>query len=596
VNLGALLKSKPATPQPRAAFHALLDKRTPQLAKLVQGWLTREGTRIAAEVLKLYTVGKADLGVLLSKATKPKQSTADIAAQLDLSSWTDLAGIVTDDTEQVFRDAYEEGLNVYGITDLASTDQMDEEAHKWALERAAEIVGKKIDEDGNVVDNPAAEWSITESTRDTLRGIITQAVEDGASPAKLKQAIEDSTAFSDTRASTIARTELASAYIQGNKAGWEGAGVASKQSIVGSEHDRDDECDEAADDGAIPMDELFSNGMDAPPYHPNCICDLLPVLDDAEKMLKGDVPGHEFHGNQWTGEAGKALDHVTLYHGTSASNVKSILKTGISAQDKKNYGAEMYGTDRETSVYVTGSENSAFEYGENSAANNGESDFTVIELEIPSYIASGYKTDELADDNSSKRATHIDPKWIKRYTTFKPVNTSGHSTKLMETVVEVKKSITTTSLSKLITDDQADQAAPHLASPSQLSAGNYKKGHMNINGLDISIENPAGSHRRPEWPPLKHHYGYIKGTVGNDGDQVDVFVKAGISEDYDGHVYVVNQKKADGTFDEHKVMLGWDDPHHAEQAYLENYTPGWDRIMSINKYTFPEFKQWINNF
>ena len=63
------------------------------------------------------------------------------------------------------------------------------------------------------------------------------------------------------------------------------------------------------------------------------------------------------------------------------------------------------------------------------------------------------------------------------------------------------------------TSQRNDLAAPTEA---QIEAGNYKKGHVRINGLDISIENPAGSKRRPEWPALQNHYGYIKGTIGKD--------------------------------------------------------------------------------
>ena len=45
---------------------------------------------------------------------------------------------------------------------------------------------------------------------------------------------------------------------------------------------------------------------------------------------------------------------------------------------------------------------------------------------------------------------------------------------------------------------------------AQQDEGNYKKGHPVIGGHAISIENPAGSKRRPEWPALKDHYGYIR--------------------------------------------------------------------------------------
>lgn len=145
---------------------------------------------------------------------------------------------------------------------------------------------------------------------------------------------------------------------------------------------------------------------------------------------------------------------------------------------------------------------------------------------------------------------------------------------------------------KLLTDDQASD---HNKQPSQaqIDAGNYKKGHLDINGLKISIENSAGTKRKPEWPTLQHHYGYILGTVGADGDHVDCFVHTQISKHYDGNVYVINQNKADGSFDEHKCMIGWSTESEAKAAYLENYTSGWDRIDSIKEFTFSDFEKWV---
>jgi N12 class adenine-specific DNA methylase/predicted RNA methylase len=124
-------------------------------------------------------------------------------------------------------------------------------------------------------------------------------------------------------------------------------------------------------------------------------------------------------------------------------------------------------------------------------------------------------------------------------------------------------------------------------------AGNYEKGHYRIAGLDISIENPQGSKRRPEWPALKSHYGYIRGTIGRDKDHVDVFVKPGTTEDWDGMVYVIDQEKSDGSFDEHKVMLGWDSMEAANDAYLENFTKGWDRIDATTAMALQDFKAWV---
>ncbi|MGE0383403.1 MAG: PLxRFG domain-containing protein [Gammaproteobacteria bacterium] len=128
---------------------------------------------------------------------------------------------------------------------------------------------------------------------------------------------------------------------------------------------------------------------------------------------------------------------------------------------------------------------------------------------------------------------------------------------------------------------------------AQKEAGNYKKAHVRIAGMDVSIENPAGSHRRPEWPEMKAHYGYVRGTVGHDKDHLDVFVKPGTVEDYVGPVFVVNQAKEDGIgFDEHKVMIGYPDEAAARAAYLENYTPGWKGLKSVVPMDMDQFKAW----
>ena len=153
-------------------------------------------------------------------------------------------------------------------------------------------------------------------------------------------------------------------------------------------------------------------------------------------------------------------------------------------------------------------------------------------------------------------------------------------------------------LAKSTIDDGAHVACTSpmnlLAGPTtpQQDAGNYKMGHVVIAGLQISIENPIGSRRKPKWPVLRAHYGYIRRTVGADGDQLDVFVREYIKPDYDGMVWVVYQVKEDGSFDEHKVMLGWPSEPQAREAYLMNYAPGW-KCGEIRGFTLDEFKVWM---
>lgn len=143
-----------------------------------------------------------------------------------------------------------------------------------------------------------------------------------------------------------------------------------------------------------------------------------------------------------------------------------------------------------------------------------------------------------------------------------------------------------------------------LPEPSngQAIAGNYKLGHDNktFPGLDLSIENPAGSVRKdknndpPKWQTeMVHHYGYIRGSVGADKDHVDVFVKPGTAAGYTGPVFVVDQRHRDGRFDEHKVMLGFDNEEEARAAYLSNYDEGWTGLKAITAMPYDEFRAWV---
>lgn len=138
---------------------------------------------------------------------------------------------------------------------------------------------------------------------------------------------------------------------------------------------------------------------------------------------------------------------------------------------------------------------------------------------------------------------------------------------------------------------------------AQQEAGNYKKGHVNYQGLDISIENPAGSSRKGideygnNWETeLTHHYGYIKGTTGKDGDHVDVFIPPDVDPKSD-KVFVVDQKDSiTNSFDEHKVMLGFDSKEKAREGYLDNYDDsGKDRIMNITEMSVGDFKDWLKD-
>ncbi len=141
--------------------------------------------------------------------------------------------------------------------------------------------------------------------------------------------------------------------------------------------------------------------------------------------------------------------------------------------------------------------------------------------------------------------------------------------------------------------------------PAQAEAGNYKKGHITIGEFDITIENPAGSVRKgidadgKEWSTtMANTYGYIKGTEGVDGDHIDVFLHENMDMWNGRKVYVVDQTNTDGSFDEHKVMLGFNNKDEAMSAYLANYDATWGQThpgLRISETNIEDFNKWVQS-
>ena len=153
-----------------------------------------------------------------------------------------------------------------------------------------------------------------------------------------------------------------------------------------------------------------------------------------------------------------------------------------------------------------------------------------------------------------------------------------------------------------LADDIAKEAdkAEEPKSKEQADAGTYKKGHINLNGFEISIENAKGSVRKSKDPDnpwqvtMPSHYGYIKGTKGKDKDALDVYIGEHPTALL---VYVVNQnkKKNPDQFDEHKVMMGFASKDEAVEAYDKAFNGDLgpklrDDVFSV---TVDHFKRWV---
>ncbi len=125
--------------------------------------------------------------------------------------------------------------------------------------------------------------------------------------------------------------------------------------------------------------------------------------------------------------------------------------------------------------------------------------------------------------------------------------------------------------------------------PAQIRAGNYRKKHIRIQGMDLSIENEKGTRRKPEWPKLHCDYGYIKRTTGADGDHVDVFVGPSPGSEI---VYIIDQLNSIGKFDEHKAMVGFTSKQQAVEAYKKCYTSS-QKVGRVTAMTVGQFKTWL---
>lgn len=111
-------------------------------------------------------------------------------------------------------------------------------------------------------------------------------------------------------------------------------------------------------------------------------------------------------------------------------------------------------------------------------------------------------------------------------------------------------------------------------------------------GLPINVEIDPGQTRggfdavgHPWEHTYEFVYGEIDGTIGADGDAVDVYVGANHNASL---VFVVHQIHINGRYDEDKVFLGFDSMRAAKEAYF-NHGPEWG-FGSIEAWDLSVFK------
>lgn len=243
-------------------------KKRPILTRVGQV-VARKRVQLSKDIAGALEKGAKEVSTQAARAYLKISKTEADDIQLILDE-LELEGIIVDVTEVLLPELQ----SVYSASGIAGvkqvldekpaeiTAQVNEKAVEYANARAAELVK-----------------DLEDSTRDMLRSAVTNAVENGSTVDELSDAVMNSGAFSESRADMIARTEIAKAHVEGNVQGWRETGeVEGKRSILGDLHDIEDICDDCADAGVVDLEDDFAEGAGFPPYHPNCICDVVPVL------------------------------------------------------------------------------------------------------------------------------------------------------------------------------------------------------------------------------------------------------------------------------------------------------------------------------
>lgn len=166
-------------------------------------------------------------------------------------------------------------------------DTIIEQALTYGDERGAELIGMKI-VDGQLVENPNAEWAISDTTRDRANELLQTALDEGMSYQDFAGTLEDAGLFAEERAELVARNEIALAMAGGKVAVYREMDV---EYVVLMDEDGcgEDVCD--VDGDIVSVEEYEAN----PLGHPNCTRDARPATQAelAEEGLLDDTTDDE---------------------------------------------------------------------------------------------------------------------------------------------------------------------------------------------------------------------------------------------------------------------------------------------------------------
>lgn len=239
--------------------HGKLQLVGSQLMRGVYIFLVTAGQKAAKAALKKVKE--------LNKATGKEDEIANAA--YSAIKWEDLVDNVVPDLSAALEVGASDGIKQLELKQ--DSEYVTKAATEYAQKRAAEMIGKKV-VNGKLVDNPDAQYVISQTTRDDIRDIIVKAFKENTLD-ELEESIKLAGVFSNARARLIAKTEIAMAQIQGNLDVWKRSGLIDKVAIkLSDNHSTVDICDDLATAGPYDI-----NKVPMIPSHPLCQCSLVAV-------------------------------------------------------------------------------------------------------------------------------------------------------------------------------------------------------------------------------------------------------------------------------------------------------------------------------
>lgn len=205
-----------------------------------------------------------------------------LIAQIE-AEWTNLPLEVEPALESAVLSGIGQGALQIEFSNAGMIASANDAAHEYAMNRAAEMVGMKRDAEGNLIPNPDARWAISDTTREKIQEIISDAFTEETTIDEIESAIQEALEeeatnngiFSDARAALIAQTEISNAQAGGNYSVWQQSGVVRKVQWLTAEDEHVCPVCEDNDGVSVELGRPFPSGDLYPGAHPRCRCVII---------------------------------------------------------------------------------------------------------------------------------------------------------------------------------------------------------------------------------------------------------------------------------------------------------------------------------